>query len=181
LNDPSPAPGYPHGFPTPSGKIEFFSERAAAAGCDPLPTFIEPLEVMDEHRAAAYPLVLITSASHYFLNSMFGNVPALGKKAGPPRIWLHPEDAAQRQLAEGACARVFNDRGEFEAIVTITDAVQRGVAVSPKGYWPKLTPSGTNANATVDERDSDMGQGAVYHDTRVDVQAVTPHDDQHRA
>jgi anaerobic selenocysteine-containing dehydrogenase len=172
LNYPSPAPGYPRGFATPSGKIEFLSDRAAADGFDALPTFTEPLEVMDELRAARYPLVLITSASHYFLNSMFGNVPTLGKKAGPPRVWLHPSDAARRQLDEGVRARVFNDRGEFQAIVTITDAVQPGVAVSPKGYWPKLTLSGTNANATVDERDSDMGQGAVYHDTRVDVQAV---------
>jgi anaerobic selenocysteine-containing dehydrogenase len=173
LNYPSPAPAYPRGFPTPSGKIEFFSERAAADGHDPLPAFTEPLEVTDERRAAAYPLVLITPASHYFLNSMFGNVRTLGKKAGPPRIWLHPTDAARRQLEEGVRACVFNDRGEFQAIVTITDVVQPGVAVSPKGYWPKLTPSGTNANATVDERDADMGQGAVYHDTRVDVRAVT--------
>ena len=172
LNYASPSPGYPRGFATPSGKIEFFSERAAAEGYDPLPTFTAPLEVTDERRAATYPLVLITSASHYFLNSMFGNVPTLEKKAGPPRVWLHPSDAARRQLEEGVRARVFNDRGGFHAIVTITDAVQPGVAVSPKGYWPKLTVSGTNANATVDERDSDMGQGAVYHDTRVDVQAV---------
>jgi len=173
LNYPSPAPGYAHGFATPSGKIEFLSERAAADGYDSLPTFTAPVEVPDRRRAETYPLVLITSASHYFLNSMFGNVATLGKKAGPPRVWLHPSDAADRRLDEGARARVFNDRGEFQAFVTITDAVQPGVALSPKGYWPKLTLSGTNANATVDERDSDMGHGAVYHDTRVDVQAVT--------
>jgi anaerobic selenocysteine-containing dehydrogenase len=172
LNYPSPARGYTRGFPTPSGRIEFVSERAAADGYDPLPTFTEPLEIADVQRAAAYPLVLITSASHFFLNSMFGNVATLGKKAGPPRISLHPSDAADRHLEDGARARVFNDRGEFHAIVAVTDAVPRGVALSPKGYWPKLTFSGTNANATVDERDSDMGQGAVYHDTRVDVQAL---------
>ena len=173
LNYESPAAGYTRGFATPSGKIEFLSERAAADGYDALPTYTQSVEIADVRRAAKYPLVLITPASHFFLNSMFGNVATLGKKAGPPRVWLHPSDAAKRHLEEGASARVFNERGEFQATVTITDAVQPGIAASPKGYWPKLTRSGTNANATVDERDADMGQGAVYHDTRVDVQAAT--------
>ena len=41
---------------------------------------------------------------------------------------------------------------------------------SSKGYWPKLLSEGANANATVNERDSDMGGGAVFHDNRVEVE-----------
>ena len=29
-----------------------------------------------------------------------------------------------------------------------------------------------NANATVEERDADMGRGAVFHDNRVEVEAL---------
>jgi anaerobic selenocysteine-containing dehydrogenase len=36
LNYPDPFTPFAHGFPTPSGKLEFFSERMAEAGLDPL-------------------------------------------------------------------------------------------------------------------------------------------------
>lgn len=33
---------------------------------------------------------------------------------------------------------------------------------------------GRKVNATVNERDSDMGGGAIFHDNRVEVQAAHP-------
>jgi hypothetical protein len=51
--------------------------------------------------------------------------------------------------------------------------------------WPKyiglcfilvgilLVSQGATVNATVDERDSDMGGGAVFHDNRVEVEKVS--------
>jgi hypothetical protein len=54
----------------------------------------------------------------------------------------------------------------------VSDVVRPGVVASTKGYWSKLL-GGANINATVDERDSDMGHGAVYHDNRVEVGAWT--------
>ena len=47
-----------------------------------------------------------------------------------------------------------------------------GVVASVKGYWPGRLPGAANANATVNERDSDMGGGAVFHDNRVEVEAL---------
>jgi anaerobic selenocysteine-containing dehydrogenase len=172
LNYPRPTLAYPHGFPTPSGKIEFWSEQAAKDGFDPLPAYTPPREVADVELAKRYPLALITPASHFFLNSMYANKPDLLQRNGPLRVVLHPTDAAARKLSEGDAARVFNDRGEFHAVVAVSANVRRGVAMSPKGYWPKLTPQRRTANAVVAERDSDMGRGAVYHDTRVDVEAI---------
>jgi anaerobic selenocysteine-containing dehydrogenase len=54
-------------------------------------------------------------------------------------------------------ARVYNDRGRFRATVRISDRTRPGVAVSSKGFWPKQVTGAANANATVAERDSDMG------------------------
>ncbi|CAG0941210.1 thiosulfate reductase / polysulfide reductase chain A [Anaerolineae bacterium] len=172
LNYPSPAIAYPHGFPTPSGKIEFYSRKAADDGFDPLPTHTPSQEVEDQDLARRYPLTLITPASHYFLNSIFANKPDLAKQAGPMRVALHPQDAALRTLSNGDTARIFNARGEFHAVVAVSDAVRPGVAISPKGYWHKLNRDRANANVTVAERDSDMG-GAVYHDNRVEVEKFT--------
>ncbi len=52
----------------------------------------------------------------------------------------------------------------------MSDATRPGVVASSKGYWPKLLGANANVNATVDERDADMGGGAVFHDNRVEVE-----------
>ena len=58
------------------------------------------------------------------------------------------------------------------ARVEITDRVRRGVVASTKGRWPRFVTGGATVNATVDERDSDMGGGAVFHDNRVEIERL---------
>ena len=113
---------------------------------------------------------MIAGADHYFLNSLFANIPGPMKRSGPPVIRIHPDDARGRGLETGHEARVFNDRGAFVARVEVTDRVRRGVVASTKGRWPGSVKGGSTVNATVDERDSDMGGGAVFHDNRVEVE-----------
>jgi anaerobic selenocysteine-containing dehydrogenase len=111
-------------------------------------------------------------AVNNFLNSLFANVPDQMKRSGPPVIRIHPEDARGRGLETGHEARVFNNRGAFVARVEVTDRVRRGVAASTKGRWPSSVKGGSTVNATVDERDSDMGGGAVFHDNRVQIERL---------
>ncbi|PWU10090.1 MAG: molybdopterin oxidoreductase [Terriglobia bacterium] len=175
LSYPEPFIPFAHGFPTPSGKLEFLSERMAGSGLDPLAGYTPPLETRHAktpltHR---YPLALLTPADHYFLNSMFANVPSQLRRSGPPRVLLHPQDAAPRSIASGDRVRIFNDRGSFFAIAEISDCVRPGVAASPKGHWPGKSDGDTTVNATVDDRESDMGNGAVYHDNRVQIEAAS--------
>jgi anaerobic selenocysteine-containing dehydrogenase len=178
LNVPAPFVPFAEGFPTPSGRLEFVSPRMIEAGLDPVPTYTPPLEVAepDSDLARSYPLALISPASHYLLNSMFANVPDLECRQGAPTIVLHPDDAAARGLGDGVEVRVHNARGAFQARVRISDTVRPGVAAASKGLWPKRVVGAANVNATVAERDSDMGGGAVYHDNRVEVSRLV---DQH--
>lgn len=171
LSVPSPFLPFSDGFPTPSGKLEFYSARAAAEGLDPLPGFIAAAEVANDELAARYPLSLISSAPHHFLNTTFGNNAELRRRAGAPRIVLHPADAAARGLAAGEEVRVANDRGGFTATLAVGDWVRPGVAATTKGFWAKFV-GGSNANATVDERDADLAGGAVFHDNRVEVSTL---------
>jgi anaerobic selenocysteine-containing dehydrogenase len=175
LTYPEPFVPFMEGFPTPSGKLEFFSERAAAAGYDPLPGYTPPYEITstNEELIRRFPLVLLAPASHFFLNSMFANKPDLLRKAGPPWIVLHPVDAERRGLKVGDRVHIYNDRGRFIALVEISDRVRPSVAATTKGYWPKNQEGGTNINATVAERDTDIGFGPVFHDNRVEV-ALAP-------
>ncbi len=158
LNVPQPfAPFADGGFPTPSGRMRL--PRGAA--------YVPP------HTAVAaggpYPLTLVTPASHTFLNTTFGNNPELLRRSKGPRVLVNPADAAARGLADGQRVRVFNAGGAFEADVEISEKVRPGVVASAKGHWPKLNPDGAGVNAVVEERDADMGRGAVYHDNLVEV------------
>ena len=63
---------------------------------------------------------------------------------------------------------VSNSRGSFEAVAEVSDRVRPGVAGTTKGRWAKFT-GGATVNATIAERDSDYGGGAVFHDNRVEV------------
>jgi anaerobic selenocysteine-containing dehydrogenase len=170
LNYPRPFLPFADGFPTPSGKLELWSERARKDGHDPLPAYTPPLEGATP--SDEFPLALLAPASHWFLNTTFANHPQLRARAGGPRIELHPDDAAERGLASGDAARVFNARGEFRAVVEVSDRVRPGVIASTKGHWLKHLHGRAGVNATVEERDADMGRGAVFHDNRVQVEAV---------
>jgi anaerobic selenocysteine-containing dehydrogenase len=173
LSVPQPFVPFADGFPSPSGKLEFVSERMRDAGLDPVAGYTPAYEAPQAGTAAAgaYPLALITPASHHFLNSIFANIPAQLARSGAPTLLIHPADAAPRGITDGASVRVFNARGWFAAAAAVSDRVRRGVVASPKGRWPGLS-GGATPNATVDERDSDMGGGAVYHDNRVEVAAA---------
>jgi len=168
LNYPDPFVPFADGFPTPSGRLEFVSERMAQAGLDPVAGFTAPYETgrIDPDHS----LALVTPADHYFLNSIFANVPRQQRRSGAQTLVIHPDDAAPRQIVSGDEVRIVNARGSFVAIADVSDRTRPGVVATPKGRWPRDAKGGTTVNATVDERDSDMGGGAVYHDNRVRVE-----------
>ena len=99
-------------------------------------------------------------------------MPRQRRRAGTAALLIHPDDAAPRAIHTGDEVRVANARGSFFAVAEVSDGVRPGVVASTKGRWPADSKQGATVNATVDERDSDMGGGAVYHDNRVQVEAT---------
>ncbi|MGW1027687.1 molybdopterin-containing oxidoreductase family protein [Streptomyces sp. NPDC002577] len=164
---PKPRLPFADGFPTPSGKLEFLSASAAAEGRDPLPGSHRPQAPVEDGR---YPLVLLSTASHFRLNTVFGNKPELRRRAGGPEVSLHPADAATCGVGEGDAVVISSPRGSFRAVARMDGRVTRGTALTEKGHWPKLSPGGGGVNATVAEDDADFGGGAVFHDNRVRVE-----------
>ena len=75
-----------------------------------------------------------------------------------------------RGLADGDDARVFNARGSFRGEGGDRRPRPPRRVASTKGHWLKHVRGGANINATVEERDADMGGGAVFHDNRVQVE-----------
>ena len=172
LRYPDPFVPFATRFPSPSGKLEFVSERMAEAGLDPVAGYTPALETSprDTALSRAYPLALVSPANHYFLNSLFANVPRQQRRAGVATLMIHPDDAAPRGVTTKDEVRVANARGSFSATADVSDRVRPGVVASTKGRWPAYAKGGATVNATVDERDSDMGGGAVFHDNRVQVE-----------
>ena len=172
LNVPRPWAAYAEGaFPTPSGKCELVSERLAQLGLDPLPTYLPPRESREAapDLAARYPLALLSPPEHTFLNSSFVNVDSLRRKAGAPKLKIHPDDAALRGIAEGLVVRCYNDRGGFQATAVVTTDVKRGVVSAPSVWWGRYTGDGMNANETTSSALTDLGGGATFYDNLVEV------------
>jgi anaerobic selenocysteine-containing dehydrogenase len=173
LNVPTPFLPYAAGkFSTPSGKCEFYSARLAEMGLDPLPTYIPPYESVEREPAlvARYPLTLISSPAHTFLNTTFVNVTSLRRQAHEPEVLLHPSDAERRGIAVGAMVTVRNDRGAFLAKARVEAGIREGVAWAPSIWWAKLSADGANVNQTTSQRITDMGNGPVFYDNQVEVE-----------
>jgi anaerobic selenocysteine-containing dehydrogenase len=161
------------GFDTPSGKVEFFSARAADLGLDPLPDYIAPREDTRSAAASRYPLAMISPPARHFLNSTFVNVQSLRASEGEPWLDIHPDDAAQRGVIGGHYVRVFNDRGSLELRARITDRARRGVVVGLSVWWKKLARDGKNANElTSSDTLTDMGRAPTFYDCLVQVEAL---------
>jgi len=156
--------------PTPSGKIEFHSEVLAAAGLDPLPAFVAPAESRWGEAANKYPLELLGRKNDNYMNSTFANLPGHRKMEvrTNQRLEIHPDDARPRGLADGDRVRVFNDRGSLELMATLNSSLPTGV-VAARLDWAKLHPDGTNINALTSERLTDIGGGATFYSTLVEV------------
>jgi anaerobic selenocysteine-containing dehydrogenase len=172
LNVPRPyAPFAEGGFPTPSGKCEFWSARMAAQGEDPLPVYIAPRESVasNPELAARYPLGFISPPARNFLNSSFANLPDFVAEEKTPRLHIHPDDATSRGIATGDSVRVFNDRGSLLAAARVTDRVRPGVVVAPSVWWRRLAPGGENANAVTSQALTDLGRGPTFYDCLVEV------------
>jgi anaerobic selenocysteine-containing dehydrogenase len=173
LSLPTPYLPYAEGrFPTPSGKCELRSARMVELGFDALPDYVAPYESeeRDPERARRYPLTLISSPAHTFLNSTFANVTSLRRQAREPEVLLHPADAERRGIAVGAMVSVYNDRGAFLAKARVEESIREGVAWAPSIWWGKLAGDGANANQTTSQRETDLGHGPVFYDNRVEVE-----------
>jgi anaerobic selenocysteine-containing dehydrogenase len=161
------------GFDTPSGKVEFYSARAASLGLDALPDYIAPYEDTRSAAASRYPLAMISPPARNFLNSSFVNVQSLRAAEGEPWLDIHPLDATARGVKAGDYVRVFNDRGSVELRARVTDRARAGVVVGLSVWWKKLSRDGKNANElTSSDVLTDMGRAPTFYDCLVQVEAL---------
>jgi anaerobic selenocysteine-containing dehydrogenase len=166
------APFAQGGFPTPSGKCEFYSAALERQGIDPLPFYNPPAEVADESLARRFPLAFLSPPARHFLNSSFANMARWRAFEREPHLDMHPDDAAARGIRDGDRVRVFNDRGGYTLKARVNGKPRPGVVVAPSVWWKKYARDGGNANNVTSQRTTDLGGGATFYDCRVQVERV---------
>jgi len=161
------APFAEGGFPTPSGRCEFFSARLAAQGQDGLPDYLPNHEPIGA--SADYPLAMISPPARNFLNSTFVNVTSLRDIEGEPLLEISAVDALARGIASGMTVRVFNGRGSYRCKAKVTPRARDGVVHGMGIWWRKLGMDGSNVNELTSQRLTDMGHAPTFYDCLVEV------------
>lgn len=185
-----------HPLPTPSGRIEIASGTIASFGyddCPGHPVWLEPREWLGAP-GAGRRLHLLSNQPANKLHSQYdhGELCRAGKIRGREPLLLHPQDAAERGIADGDLVRVFNERGACLAGARLEPDLLRGVALMATGAWydpldaaePGTLDKHGNPNVlTADHGCSRLTQACSAHTTLVDVErwtgeppAITAHD-----
>jgi anaerobic selenocysteine-containing dehydrogenase len=161
------APFAQGGFPTPSGRCEFFSQRLADQGLDGWPDHLPNYELATP--GGRYPLAMISPPARNFLNSSFVNVKSLRDIEAEPVLEMHPQDALQRGIADGSVVKVFNDRGSYHCKARVNQRARPGVVNGLGIWWRKLGLNGTNVNELTSQHLTDLGRAPVFYDCLVEV------------
>jgi anaerobic selenocysteine-containing dehydrogenase len=161
------APCAQGGFPTPSGRCEFFSAQLASTGLDGLPDHVPNHEVPKP--SDAYPLAMISPPARNFLNSSFVNVTSLRDIEREPILEINAADATPRGITTGSVVRVFNDRGEYLCKAEVCERARPGVVNGLGIWWRKFGLAGTNVNELTSQALTDMGAAPTFYDCAVQV------------
>ena len=163
--DLADAPFAHGGFKTANGKVQVTPPGLA------LPDYLPPYEsaATAPELAKRFPLAMISPPARNFLNSSFVNVKSLRDIEGEPLVEIHPDDAAARQIADGAMVRVFNDRGSTLSRARINGRARPGVVNGLGVWWRKLGADGSNVNQLTSQALTDLGAGPTFYDCLVEV------------
>ncbi|MBO6539129.1 MAG: molybdopterin oxidoreductase family protein [Rhizobiaceae bacterium] len=127
------------------------------------PDHVDLIEIADTD----HPFRLATSPARSYLNSSFTETPGSLKREGRPELVIHPHDAADLGIEEGARIEIGNRRGELVLHAKLADSARRGVVIA-EGIWPNgAHERGEGINILVGADHAPPFGGVAFHDTKV--------------
>lgn len=169
-------------LPTPSGKIEIYSERLAKIAAEwelppgdvisPLPQYVATWESHRDPLSRKYPLQAFGLHYHGRTHSTYHNVAWL-RELHPDWVLMNPVDAKARGIANGDKVLVFNDRGKLLLPARVSPRIMPGVITLPQGAWFKRGAGGVDEggciNTLTSQRPSPLAKANPQHTNLVDV------------
>ena len=169
---PLQLPANEHGEVLPFSTREWFATPSGRGELTPVPRWVAAAEsragVMKNSK---FPLEFLPRKADNYMNTTFANLPGHQqmerKTAGV--LEMHITDANTRGIVNGDAVSVWNDRGRISLTARVGLQVGAGV-VSARLDWHKLSANGTNVNALTSQRLTDIGGGATFYSTLVEVE-----------
>lgn len=144
-------------FNTPSGKIEVYSERIEKLGQPGVP------EPHADGAPAGENIRVLSPASMWLMNSIYGNDDTVRRRLGEPSVMLSQGESTKRGLKEGDDVVLKNDAGTLHLKVRISADVPDQVALVYKGRWPRLSGDVANVNVLNSGMRSDIAESTAVH------------------
>ena len=163
-----------NGFNWPDKKFRFkpdwmnvpFRSPVRSGPIESMPKLPDHWQVIEE-ADAEHPFRLATSPARNFLNSTFNETPTSRARERRPEVMIHPADAAELGIANGAEVVLGNRRGEVRIHARHFDGVCRGVLIA-ESVWPNdAYPDGRGINTLTGADSIAPYGGAAFHDNRV--------------
>ncbi|MCP4544784.1 MAG: molybdopterin-dependent oxidoreductase [Chloroflexi bacterium] len=131
-----------HPLNTPSSRIEISSMAYAKTGYSSIPEC--RILQTDDH----YPLRLVTPHPKFRIHSQYDNIPWF-KEREKQALWIHPHDAAQRDIKNNHPVHVTSPEGRMRIPARVTEDIMPGVVCLLEGVWPCFDPDGTENAGSV--------------------------------
>ena len=158
----------------PFSSPEWFRTATGRGELVPVPVFVAPSESRGgRERNAAYPLEFLPRKADNYMNTTFANLPVHQRMEAKTEgvLEMHTRDAAARGVTTGDNVEVVNGRGRITLQARVGTAVAEGV-VAARLDWAKFSAGGVNVNALTSERVTDLGGGATFYSTMVEVRRL---------
>jgi len=132
-------------YPTLTGRQQYYMDHDwFMSEGETVPTHKEPL------KNEGFPLRMLQGHARHGIHSMWRDDSLLvSLQRGEPDIYVNPDDAEQRGVADGDLIRVFNTLGEFIAIAHVSSAMQPGMTFMYHGWDPMMFRERQNFGAVV--------------------------------
>ena len=164
----------------PFSKAEWFRTPSGRGELVPVPVYTPAAE--SRANSVAYPLEFLPRKADNYMNSTFAN--QAGHRRMESRtagvLEMHVQDADARGLRTGDAVEVFNGRGSLPLRAVVGEKVPAGVVAATLD-WNKLSAGGANVNALTSETVTDLGGGATFYSTLVEVRKAIVISSQPRA
>ena len=166
----------PKGLPTPSGKIEIFSNKYNDNKLNPYPEFVERSVIPDED----YPLQVTHSKLSMHCNLVTQNNPLLMEICGENWVEINQVDAAKYGIQNDTYVTVESPKDSMKILVKVVEGLVPG-CVSIRhghgfGHWAMgsiAKGKGAHSNNLMDAHTNPVTGANCYNECKVRIRTAS--------